>query len=158
MLLWSTLYLLYALCQGWRPAGAGAVVLRLTTEPIHLRYFWAIAALYLFTPVLSAFAANANRRLLLCAVALTGLFGFPRHASAASRPVPPAVADHGAEQAALCDGVSPLLSAGPLSEPVHTNTHTCANGGQSASPRRRFCAGAARCGCPKSRVIGAGLC
>lgn len=157
MLLWSTLYLLYALYQGWRPAGAGAVVLRLTTEPIHLWYFWAIAALYLFTPVLSAFAANANRRLLLYAVVLTGIFGSPVTLLL---------------RAGLCPLLSRIMEQSKLPYAMgflhcyllgrylslSTHTHTFAGGGQSVSPRRRFYAGAAHCGCPNSRVIGAGLC
>ena len=75
MLGWAALYLLYALARGWRPAGAGEVVYRLLTEPVHLWYFYAAAALYLFTPVLAVFTRSASRQQLLYAVWLTGLFG-----------------------------------------------------------------------------------
>lgn len=75
MLLWSGLYLLHALCRGWRPAGWRDLLARLLTEPVHLWYFWAIAALYLFTPLLSVFTCHAGRGELRYAVALTGLFG-----------------------------------------------------------------------------------
>ena len=75
MLGWSALYLLYDLTQGWQPDGIAQVVYRLLTEPVHLWYFYAAAALYLFTPVLAVFTRAATRQQLLYAVALTGLFG-----------------------------------------------------------------------------------
>lgn len=75
MLGWAAIYLLYDLTQGWRPGGVGEVVYRLLTEPVHLWYFYAAAALYLFTPVLAAFTCAASRQQLLYAITLTGFFG-----------------------------------------------------------------------------------
>ena len=75
LLLWSSVYLGYALLAGWRPAGTGDVIWRLLTEPVHLWYFYAAAALYLLAPVLSVFTRHATHRQFLYGLALTGTMG-----------------------------------------------------------------------------------
>jgi len=75
LLLWGGLYLVYDLFTGWRPAGGGELVFRWLTEPVHLWYFYAAMAFYLFTPILSVFTCNATKEQLWYAVALTALFG-----------------------------------------------------------------------------------
>ena len=75
LLLWSSVYLGYALLAGWRPAGTGDVIWRLLAEPVHLWYFYAAAALYLLAPVLSVFTRHATHRQFLYGLALTGTMG-----------------------------------------------------------------------------------
>ena len=75
MLLWAAVYLGYELLTGWQPGGAGDVVWRLLTQPVHLWYFYAAAGLYLLSPVLSVFTRHATRRQFLYGLALTGFLG-----------------------------------------------------------------------------------
>ena len=75
LLSWSGLYLAVDLIRGWRPDSVSAALARWLTEPVHLWYFYAAAALYLFAPILSVFTVNASRQQLIYALFLTGLFG-----------------------------------------------------------------------------------
>jgi surface polysaccharide O-acyltransferase-like enzyme len=76
MLAWSGIFLLYqTFVEGFSPSGPGEIVTYLLTEPVHLWYCWAIATLYLLTPMLSVFCQHASRRQLEYALAVTFCFG-----------------------------------------------------------------------------------
>lgn len=51
MLFWSAVYYLYVRLTGTMSGGAAALAVYLLTQPVHLWYLYAAAALYLFTPV-----------------------------------------------------------------------------------------------------------
>lgn len=75
MLFWSAIYYLYFRLCGQPYAGLRAAAVYLLTQPIHLWYLYAAAALYLFTPVFFVFAENAGRRLWHYCLALCFFFG-----------------------------------------------------------------------------------
>jgi len=75
LLLWGGLYLLVDLLRGWRWESLGELIGKWLTQPVHLWYFYAAMALYLFAPLLSVFTVNASRQQLLYALFLTGLLG-----------------------------------------------------------------------------------
>ena len=61
MLFWSAVYYLYVRLTGTMSGGAAALAVYLLTQPVHLWYLYAAAALYLFTPVFFVFAEHAGR-------------------------------------------------------------------------------------------------
>lgn len=75
MLFWSAIYYLYFRLCGQPYAGLRAAAVYLLTQPVHLWYLYAAAALYLFTPVFFVFAENAGRRLWHYCLALCFFFG-----------------------------------------------------------------------------------
>lgn len=75
MLLWSAIYYFYFRLCGQPYAGLRAAAVYLLTQPVHLWYLYAAAALYLFTPVFFVFAENAGRRLWHYCLALCFFFG-----------------------------------------------------------------------------------
>ena len=75
MLLWSAIYYLYFRLCGQPYGGLRAAAVYLLTQPVHLWYLYAAAALYLFTPVFFVFAENAGRRLWQYCLALCFFFG-----------------------------------------------------------------------------------
>lgn len=76
MVLWSGLYYAcgYPASSGMTPKETGLFTY-LLTEPVHLWYCYATAALYIFTPVLYIFHKNADRRQYKYALVLCFLLG-----------------------------------------------------------------------------------
>ncbi len=78
MLAWSAIYFVYDLLCGVRVwEGVGGLLTYLLTQPFHLWYFWALIALYLFTPPLFVFCEHASQREFRYALLLAFLFGSP---------------------------------------------------------------------------------
>ena len=75
LLLWALVYFGYDWLLGWRPADVREAAGHLLTEPVHLWYFYAAAALYIVAPVVSVFTRHATHRQLLYGMALAGFFG-----------------------------------------------------------------------------------
>ena len=75
MLFWSAVYYLYVRLTGTMSGGAAALAVYLLTQPVHLWYLYAAAALYLFTPVFFVFAEHAGRSVYRYALFLCFLFG-----------------------------------------------------------------------------------
>ena len=75
MLFWSAVYYLYVRLTGTMSGGAAALAVYLLTQPVHLWYLYAAAALYLFTPVFFVFAEHAGRSVYRYAIFLCFLFG-----------------------------------------------------------------------------------
>ncbi len=75
MLFWSAVYYLYARLTGTVSGGAAALAVYLLTQPVHLWYLYAAAALYLFTPVFFVFAKHAGRSVYRYALTLCFFFG-----------------------------------------------------------------------------------
>ncbi len=75
MVFWAGVYYLYSLSQGAAFEGAKAAVKYLLTQPMHLWYLYAAAALYVFTPVFFVFARSAGRQEWHYALALFFFFG-----------------------------------------------------------------------------------
>ena len=75
MIFWSAVYYLYARLTGTVSGGTAALTVYLLTQPVHLWYLYAAAALYLFTPVFFVFAEHAGRSLYRYALALCFFFG-----------------------------------------------------------------------------------
>lgn len=79
MLLWAGIYYAYDLVHGARTFTGVRSLLKylLTAEPVHLWYMYATITLYLFTPLLYAFAEHASRNEYRYVLGLTFLFGSP---------------------------------------------------------------------------------
>ena len=77
MLAWSFLTYLYELSAGLRAFRIRELACYLFTEPVHLWYLCAAAALALFTPALSVFFRAASRSEYRYALGLTFLLGSP---------------------------------------------------------------------------------
>ena len=76
MVCWSAVYLVYNMWRyGYEPTGLRGVGRYLLTQPPHLWYLWAIAGLYLLTPLLRPLHRAAGRGLYRYALALCFLFG-----------------------------------------------------------------------------------
>lgn len=76
MVAWSGIYYAYELAVGARSfEGLWALGTYLLTMPVHLWYLYAAIALYLFTPLLSAFARTATRQAYRYILVLTFFFG-----------------------------------------------------------------------------------
>ncbi len=77
MFLWSALYLVSGvITKSIEVSGAYDVIRYLLSEPVHLWYFWAIAALQIFTPVFRIIAKNASKKELQYFLTLTFILGF----------------------------------------------------------------------------------
>lgn len=76
LLFWGTVYLLYAMAAGdFHPVSLSDALWHILTKPVHLWYFYAAIALYLFTPPLAVFAENAEKTLFFYTLCLTFFFG-----------------------------------------------------------------------------------
>jgi surface polysaccharide O-acyltransferase-like enzyme len=75
LLVWSGIYYSYDLLCGGTYGGLRELVTYLLTQPEHLWYLYAAISLYLFTPLLYVFCANATRREERYALGLTFLLG-----------------------------------------------------------------------------------
>jgi len=76
MVAWSGVYYAYEVAVGARVfEGLPELGTYLLTLPVHLWYIYAAIALYLFTPLLSAFARTATRREYQYILVLTFFFG-----------------------------------------------------------------------------------
>ena len=75
-LLWSAAYFAAELLHGARRCeGLNGFLRYLVTEPVHLWYLWAVAGLYLLTPMLSVFCKNADQKTYQYGLAVTFLTG-----------------------------------------------------------------------------------
>jgi surface polysaccharide O-acyltransferase-like enzyme len=75
LLVWSAIYYGYNLLCGGTYGGLRELVTYLLTQPVHLWYLYAAMTLYLFTPMLYVFCANATRREERYALGVTFLLG-----------------------------------------------------------------------------------
>jgi len=76
LLLWGTAYWIYGLfAKGFESVSFQSAVIQILTQPVHLWFFYAITALYLFTPILAVFAQNSSKRQIEYALVLTFIFG-----------------------------------------------------------------------------------
>lgn len=76
MIFWAGIYYLYELYFGKHTfADIEALLPYLLTQPAHLYYIYVGVALYLFTPILYVFCANATKKEYEYALGLTFLLG-----------------------------------------------------------------------------------